>query len=71
MLFMVLVGLKTHSKITLVVRREGDGIRRYVHLELVTITILLQSFIQTAVFLPAMNVSVKMQQQYLTCFRLF
>ncbi len=27
-----LVGLKTHSKITLVVRREGDGIRRYVHL---------------------------------------
>ena len=27
-----LVGLKTHSKITLVVRREEDGIRRYVHL---------------------------------------
>ncbi|MFV0242885.1 MAG: RNA degradosome polyphosphate kinase [Lacrimispora sphenoides] len=27
-----LVGLKTHSKITLVVRREADGIRRYVHL---------------------------------------
>ncbi len=27
-----LVGLKTHSKITLVVRRESDGIRRYVHL---------------------------------------
>ncbi len=27
-----LVGLKTHSKITLVVRREKDGIRRYVHL---------------------------------------
>ncbi|MBO5082214.1 MAG: RNA degradosome polyphosphate kinase [Lachnospiraceae bacterium] len=27
-----LVGLKTHSKITLVVRRENDGIRRYVHL---------------------------------------
>jgi len=26
-----LVGLKTHSKITLVVRREDDGIRRYVH----------------------------------------
>ena len=25
-------GLKTHSKITLVVRRESDGIRRYVHL---------------------------------------
>ena len=27
-----LVGLKTHSKITLVVRQEKDGIRRYVHL---------------------------------------
>ena len=32
MLFTVCVGLKTHSKITLVVRREEDGIRRYVHL---------------------------------------
>lgn len=27
-----LVGLKTHSKIILVVRREADGIKRYVHL---------------------------------------
>lgn len=27
-----LVGLKTHSKITLIVRMENDGIRRYVHL---------------------------------------
>ena len=27
-----LLGLKTHSKITLVVRSEDDGIRRYVHL---------------------------------------
>jgi len=27
-----LVGLKTHSKITLVVRSEDDGIRRYLHL---------------------------------------
>jgi polyphosphate kinase len=27
-----LVGLKTHSKIALVVRMEGEGIRRYVHL---------------------------------------
>ncbi len=27
-----LVGVKTHSKIGMVVRREGDGIRRYVHL---------------------------------------
>ena len=26
------VGLKTHCKVALVVRREGDGIRRYVHL---------------------------------------
>ncbi len=27
-----LMGLKTHCKVTLVVRREGSGIRRYVHL---------------------------------------
>jgi polyphosphate kinase len=27
-----LLGLKTHSKIVLVVRKEGDGIRRYLHL---------------------------------------
>jgi len=27
-----LVGLKTHAKLTLAVRREGDGIRRYAHL---------------------------------------
>lgn len=27
-----LVGLKTHSKITLIVRRDDDGIRRYIHL---------------------------------------
>lgn len=27
-----LIGLKTHCKVTLIVRREEDGIRRYVHL---------------------------------------
>jgi len=27
-----LVGLKTHSKICMVIRREGEGIRRYIHL---------------------------------------
>ncbi len=27
-----LVGLKTHAKLTLIVRRENDGIRRFVHL---------------------------------------
>jgi polyphosphate kinase len=27
-----LLGLKTHSKIAMVVRKEGDGIRRYLHL---------------------------------------
>ena len=27
-----LLGLKTHCKVALVVRREGGGIRRYVHL---------------------------------------
>ncbi len=27
-----LVGLKTHCKVTMVIRKEGDGIRRYLHL---------------------------------------
>jgi polyphosphate kinase len=27
-----LVGLKTHAKVVLVVRQEGDGVRRYVHI---------------------------------------
>jgi polyphosphate kinase len=27
-----LIGLKTHSKIALVIRKEGEGIRRYIHL---------------------------------------
>ncbi len=27
-----LLGLKTHSKVTMVVRKEGDGLRRYLHL---------------------------------------
>lgn len=27
-----LIGLKTHSKMTLIVRKESDGVRRYVHL---------------------------------------
>lgn len=27
-----LLGLKTHSKVTMVVRKEGEGIRRYIHL---------------------------------------
>lgn len=27
-----LMGLKTHCKVTLIVRREGNGIRRYIHL---------------------------------------
>jgi polyphosphate kinase len=27
-----LIGLKTHAKVALVIRREGDNIRRYVHL---------------------------------------
>jgi len=27
-----LLGLKTHSKVVLIVRKEGDGIRRYLHL---------------------------------------
>jgi len=27
-----LLGLKTHSKVAMVIRKEGDGIRRYLHL---------------------------------------
>lgn len=43
-----LVGLKTHSKITLVVRREEDGIRRYVHLGTGNYNDSTASFIRTA-----------------------
>ena len=32
MLYMDLVGLKTHGKILLIVRNEDDGIKRYVHM---------------------------------------
>jgi len=32
-----LLGLKTHSKIAMVIRREGEGIRRYIHWPPVTI----------------------------------
>ena len=64
-----LVGLKTHSKITL-----GGTKGRDRHPQIctswqpVTIMIPLQSCIQTVVFLPAMSVSAKMQQQSLICF---
>ena len=63
-----LVGLKTHSKITLVVRREENGIRRYVHLELETIMIPQQNYIQTAEFLPATPESGRTLRQSLTCY---
>ena len=55
-----LVGLKTHSKITLVVRREEDGIRRYVHL-------LQQNCIQTAECLPAIHCMEKTLRRCLIC----
>ena len=45
-----LVGLKTHSKITLVVRREEDGIRVMFIWEPETTTILRQNYIHTAAF---------------------
>ena len=63
-----LLGLKTHSKITLVVRREEDGIRRYVHLERETIMTLLQSSIRTAEFSHVQSPSGRMLRPYLTCF---
>lgn len=62
-----LVGLKTHSKITLVVRRKRQESAVMCIWQPETTMIPLPNSIQTAVSLPAMNVLVKMQQQYLTC----
>lgn len=63
-----LVGLKTHSKITLVVRRKRQASADMYIWQPVTIMIPLQNCIQTVVFLPAMNVLVRMQLQSLICF---
>ena len=64
-----LVGLKTHSKITLVVRREETGIRRYVHLATGNYNDSTAKFVYRLwYFSPAMNVSVRMQLQSLICF---
>ena len=63
-----LLGLKTHSKITLVVRREETGIRRYVHLGTGNYN---DSYGKAVYGLwpagHAMQRSVRTQQQYLTC----
>ena len=63
-----LVGLKTHSKIALVVRREEDGIRRYVHLGTAITMIPRQSSTRTAESLPAMRRSGRMRPRCLICF---
>lgn len=62
-----LVGLKTHSKIALVVRREEDGIRRYVHLGTGNYNDSTANYILTVEFLPVTRRSAKMRQRYLTC----
>ena len=63
-----LVGLKTHSKITLVYAEKRQESEDMYIWQLVTIMILQQNYIQTVVFLPVMNVLEKMQRLYLICF---
>ena len=62
-----LLGLKTHSKITLVVRREENGIRRYVHLGTGNYNDPQRSCIQTAVSSPVPPESGRMPQRCLIC----
>jgi len=45
-----LLGLKTHSKIALVVRKEGDGIRRYMHLGTVLTAMTLRRVLSNRLF---------------------
>jgi polyphosphate kinase len=52
-----LVGLKTHSKIAMVVRKEGDDIRRYVHLGITTMS--RRQFMRTSVCLRLIRISVR------------
>ena len=63
-----LVGLKTHSKITLVVRREETGSADMCIWQPETITIPQPSFIQTVVYLPVTNGLERMQLLCSICF---
>ena len=50
-----LLGLKTHCKLTLVVRRDGDGLTRYVHIATGNYNPSRRRPIRTSVSLPPMN----------------
>ena len=55
-----LLGHKTHSKVALVVRREPDGLRRYVHLGTGNYNASTSRFIQTWACSPAGPRSARM-----------
>ena len=51
-----LVGLKVHCKVIMVVRKEGDGIRRYLHLGTGNYNaVVTRSFMKIQEFSPAMT----------------
>ena len=56
-----MVGLKTHSKVVLVVRDDGDQLRRYVHIGTGTTTARPRAFTKTSESSPAIPTSVPMQ----------
>ena len=65
-----LVGLKTHSKITLVVRQEEDGIRRYVHLGTGNYNdSTAKMYTDMGLLTCAKPIVVRMRQPYLICCR--
>ena len=61
-----LVGLKTHCKILLVVRREEDGIRRYVHMGTGNYNDSTAKFIRILAYLPAKSRMVWTPLPFLT-----
>ncbi|MBK7454721.1 MAG: hypothetical protein IPJ46_13690 [Anaerolineales bacterium] len=60
-----LVGLKTHCKVTMVVRQEGEGIRRYLHLATETTMPIPPVFMKISACLPVTRVWVPIQLIYL------
>ena len=62
-----LVGLKTHSKITLVVRKEEEGIRRYVHLGTGNYNDQTASCILTALFSLVAKVTARCDRILICC----
>lgn len=66
-----LVGLKTHSKLALVVRREESGIRRYMHMATGTITMSLPTSIRIWACLPPMPKWALMPATFSICCQVF